>query len=63
MVSRSEIDMKQIKEEYKKNYGKTLYTEILVSDNLATDDPKPNVDVTIAQFILVFSSGRHQRRL
>uniref|UniRef100_A0A3Q4BJQ5 Annexin n=1 Tax=Mola mola TaxID=94237 RepID=A0A3Q4BJQ5_MOLML len=29
MVSRSEIDMKQIKEEYKKNYGKTLYTDIL----------------------------------
>lgn len=31
MVSRSEIDMKQIKEEYKKNYGKTLYMDILVS--------------------------------
>uniref|UniRef100_A0A672JPE7 Annexin n=1 Tax=Salarias fasciatus TaxID=181472 RepID=A0A672JPE7_SALFA len=29
MVSRSEIDMKRIKEEYKKNYGKTLYQEIL----------------------------------
>ncbi|XP_060893736.1 annexin A1a [Labrus mixtus] len=29
MVSRSEIDMKRIKEEYKKNYGKTLYLEIL----------------------------------
>lgn len=33
MVSRSEIDMKQIKEEYKKNYGKTLYMDILVSSN------------------------------
>lgn len=30
MVSRSEIDMKHIKEEYKKNYSKTLYQEILV---------------------------------
>ncbi|XP_008333880.1 annexin A1a [Cynoglossus semilaevis] len=29
MVSRSEIDMKHIKEEYKKNYSKTLYQEIL----------------------------------
>ncbi|XP_061586826.1 annexin A1a [Cololabis saira] len=29
MVSRSEIDMKRIKDEYKKNYGKTLYQEIL----------------------------------
>ncbi|XP_028270747.1 annexin A1a [Parambassis ranga] len=29
MVSRSEIDMKRIKEEYKKNYGKTLYQDIL----------------------------------
>lgn len=33
MVSRSEIDMKQIKEEYKKNYGKTLYMDILVSSD------------------------------
>lgn len=31
MVSRSEIDMKRIKEEYKKNYGKSLYKDILVS--------------------------------
>lgn len=30
MVSRSEIDMKLIKEEYKKKYGKTLYRDILV---------------------------------
>lgn len=38
MVSRSEIDMKQIKEEYKKNYGKTLYMDILVShDNDKTN--------------------------
>ncbi|KAM9392620.1 annexin A1a [Pholidichthys leucotaenia] len=29
MVSRSEIDMKRIKEEYKKNYSKTLHQEIL----------------------------------
>lgn len=33
MVSRSEIDMKQIKEEYKKNYEKTLYMDILVSSD------------------------------
>lgn len=31
MVSRSEIDMKRIKEEYKKSNGKTLYQDILVS--------------------------------
>ncbi|XP_034721320.1 annexin A1-like [Etheostoma cragini] len=30
MVSRSEIDMKRIKDEYKKTYGKTLYQDILV---------------------------------
>ncbi|XP_037536483.1 annexin A1a [Nematolebias whitei] len=29
MVSRSEIDLKRIKEEYKKSYGKTLYQDIL----------------------------------
>ncbi|XP_015242909.1 PREDICTED: annexin A1 isoform X1 [Cyprinodon variegatus] len=29
MVSRSEIDMKRVKDEYKKNYGKTLYQDIL----------------------------------
>ncbi|KAF3696002.1 Annexin A1 Annexin-1 [Channa argus] len=29
MVSRSEIDMRPIKEEYKKKYGKTLYKDIL----------------------------------
>lgn len=29
MVSRSEIDMKRIKEDYKKNYSKTLHQEIL----------------------------------
>lgn len=31
MVSRSEIDMKHIKDEYKKTYDKTLYQDILVS--------------------------------
>lgn len=34
MVSRSEIDLKRIKDEYKKNYGKTLHQEILVSEHL-----------------------------
>ncbi|XP_036382523.1 annexin A1a [Megalops cyprinoides] len=29
MVSRSEVDLKRIKDEYKKNYGKTLYQDIL----------------------------------
>ncbi|XP_054466607.1 annexin A1a [Anoplopoma fimbria] len=29
MVSRSEIDMKRIKDDYKKNYGTTLYKDIL----------------------------------
>jgi len=31
MVSRSEVDLKRIKETYKKDYGKTLHQEILVS--------------------------------
>uniref|UniRef100_A0A669CAK5 Annexin n=1 Tax=Oreochromis niloticus TaxID=8128 RepID=A0A669CAK5_ORENI len=38
MVSRSEIDMKRIKEDYKKNYGKTLYQDIL--DDTAGDYEK-----------------------
>lgn len=42
MVSRSEIDMKQIKEDYKKNYGKTLHQDILVSKHLKV---KPIPDV------------------
>ncbi|KAK5599130.1 Annexin A1 [Crenichthys baileyi] len=33
MVSRSEIDMKRIKDEFKKNYGKTLYQDILDDTN------------------------------
>ncbi|MED6265786.1 Annexin A1, partial [Characodon lateralis] len=33
MVSRSEIDMKRIKDEYKKNYGKTLFQDILDDTN------------------------------
>lgn len=31
MVSRSEIDMLDIRQEYVKNYGKSLYTHIHVS--------------------------------
>lgn len=38
MVSRSEIDMTRIKEDYKKNYGKTLYQDIL--DDTADDYEK-----------------------
>lgn len=43
MVSRSEIDMKQIKEEYKKNYGKTLHMDILVSGHLGAVDLKSSL--------------------
>lgn len=49
MVSRSEIDMKRIKDEYKKNYGKTLYMDILVSAAPDNAD-KPIVDVRIVPF-------------
>lgn len=38
MVSRSEIDMKRIKDEYKKNYSTTLYQDILVSKYLTTEN-------------------------
>lgn len=31
MVSRSEVDMLDIRQEYVKNYGKSLYTHISVS--------------------------------
>uniref|UniRef100_A0A3B4BT61 Annexin n=1 Tax=Pygocentrus nattereri TaxID=42514 RepID=A0A3B4BT61_PYGNA len=34
MVSRSEVDMVQIKQEYKKKYGKTLYKDILVGSTI-----------------------------
>lgn len=33
MVSRSEVDMVQIKNEYKKKYGKTLYRDIQVGSD------------------------------
>ena len=33
LVSRSEVDLVQIKQEYKKKYGKTLYKDILVGFN------------------------------
>lgn len=50
MVSRSEIDMKRIKDEYKKNYGKALYQDILVSKHLTTDnDNKPTLGVRVVQ--------------
>lgn len=51
MVSRSEIDLKLIKDEYKKKYGKTLYKDILVSKHLTTDnDNEPGFDVSTDQF-------------
>lgn len=34
MVSRSEVDMLDIRREYVKNYGKSLYTHISVSISL-----------------------------
>lgn len=59
MVSRSEIDMKRIKDAYKKNYGKTLYQDILVSKHLAAyNDNKLVLDVSTAQVFCVFSSFR-----
>lgn len=39
MVSRSEIDMKRIKDEYKKAYGATLYRAILVSKRDIDNEP------------------------
>ena len=63
MVSRSEIDMKQIKEEYKKNYGKTLYMDILVSNNdikFITETQSLTFLWNIVFFLL---SGWHKRRL
>lgn len=36
MVTRSEVDMLDIRQEYMKNYGKSLYTAISVSACVAT---------------------------
>ena len=53
MVSRSELDMKLIKNEYKKNYGKALYQDILVSKHLIQDnDFKPVLCVMNSSFLL-----------
>lgn len=43
MVSRSEIDMKHIKNEYKKNYGKTLYQDILVSKHTSSSNENESI--------------------
>lgn len=60
MVSRSEIDMKQIKEEYKKNYGKTLYMDILVSKGLGNDDLRSIPEMVSHVFAAFFlPSGWH----
>lgn len=40
MVSRSEVDMLDIRQEYVKNYGKSLYTDISVSIFFANNDNK-----------------------
>lgn len=59
MVSRSEIDMKQIKEEYKKNYGKTLYMDILVShdDDKTNHSLKHNHSLFYGMYLFFFPSG------
>lgn len=57
MVSRSEIDMKQIKEEYKKNHGKTLYMDILVSKRLCNDDFK-SIPETVSHVFVAFFTFR-----
>ncbi len=36
MVTRSEVDMLDIRQEYMKNYGKSLYTAISVSTRVTT---------------------------
>lgn len=55
MVSRSEIDMKRIKDEYKKNYGKTLAQEILVSKHLTTrGDNKHILDIRMVLFFGIY---------
>lgn len=51
MVSRSEIDLKLIKEEYKKKYGKTLYRDILVSKHVATDNDNGPVLSALFNFL------------
>lgn len=57
MVSRSEIDMKRIKEEYKKNYGKTLYKDILVSKHLTNNKSnRPQQTYLMYQDCFMFSS-------
>lgn len=46
MVSRSEIDMKHIKTEYKKNYSKTLHQEILVSKHSSSGNENEPIKAT-----------------
>lgn len=58
MVSRSEIDMKQIKEEYKKNYGKSLYMDILVSERLGTI----HIIETVTHVFVAFLTFRTTRK-
>lgn len=62
MVSRSEIDMKQIKEEYKKNYGKSLYMDILVSERLGTVHFRSIIEMLTHVFVafLTFRTTRKE---
>ncbi|KAE8292463.1 Annexin A1 Annexin I Annexin-1 Calpactin II Calpactin-2 Chromobindin-9 Lipocortin I [Larimichthys crocea] len=56
MVSRSEIDMKRIKDEYKKAHGKTLYQDIL-------DDTKDDYEkILLAPLYFAFTINRQSSR-
>lgn len=58
MVSRSEVDLKRIKEEYKKKYGKTLYQEILVSKYVTISNYDKGLRVTLE--VRIVSLGPHR---
>ena len=63
MVSRSELDMKLIKNEYKKSYGKALYQEILVSKHLIQDnDYKPVLCVmNSSYFVNTYGNSQYNK--
>lgn len=57
MVSRSEIDMEQIKAEYKKKYGKTLYKDILVGSD------KRKAEVFFFFFLKLWNANKELRQV
>lgn len=66
MVSRSEVDMLDIRQEYLKNYGKSLYTAISVSIHYDTKALYPLKSVfkrPMFNFLGLCWTGRHIRRL